>query len=441
MIKVLDILHELEATTSKNKKIEILTKHANNSYLWDVIKLALDPFTQFYIRKIPVYTHESSKEFLDDAFEHLEQLSSRKVTGNKAIDCLTYILSNTAPDDAQVIERIISKDLKCGVNIGTVNKVKPNFIFEYPVMLCSKLEQRLLDKFKFPAIVQHKLDGMRFNAIVKSSTNTVEFRSRSGKILDFNGLLEQDFLYLAFGKDVVYDGELLIAKPDNTYEDRKVGNGILSRANKGKLSVADSEQVRVVLWDNIPYDDFIKHKSKVPYMIRFTDLSLGLSNYSKHCGARGLVKRIQLADTDVAGNLNDVYETFKIYLDQGHEGIILKEANGIWEFNRVQHQIKFKGELECDLEVIDWVEGSNKYEGLLGALVCSTEDGILKVSVGSGFSDLQRQTIDRSIIGKIITVKYNERITNKAGDESLFLPIFIEIREDKTVANTILELE
>lgn len=441
MIKVLDILHELEATTSKNKKIEILTKHANNSYLWDVIKLALDPFTQFYIRKIPVYTHESSKEFLDDAFEHLEQLSSRKVTGNKAIDCLTYILSNTAPDDALVIERIISKDLKCGVNIGTVNKVKPNFIFEYPVMLCSKLEQRLLDKFKFPAIVQHKLDGMRFNAIVKSSTNTVEFRSRSGKILDFNGLLEQDFLYLAFGKDVVYDGELLIAKSDNTYEDRKIGNGILSRANKGKLSVADSEQVRVVLWDTIPYDDFIKHKSKVPYITRFADLSLGLANYSKHCGARGLVKRIQLADTGSVDNLNDVYETFKIYLDQGHEGIILKEANGIWEFNRVQHQIKFKGELECDLEVIDWVEGSNKYEGLLGALVCSTEDGLLKVSVGSGFSDLQRQNIDRSIIGKIITVKYNERITNKAGDESLFLPIFIEVREDKTVANTILELE
>jgi hypothetical protein len=37
--------------------------------------------------------------------------------------------------------------------------------------------------------------------------------------------------------------------------------------------------------------------------------------------------------------------------------------------------------------------------------------------------------------GKIISVKYNERITNKAGDQSLFLPIFDQLREDKDVAD------
>jgi hypothetical protein len=29
-------------------------------------------------------------------------------------------------------------------------------------------------------------------------------------------------------------------------------------------------------------------------------------------------------------------------------------------------------------------------------------------------------------------LKYNSRITNKQGGDSLFLPIFLEIREDKT---------
>ena len=37
---------------------------------------------------------------------------------------------------------------------------------------------------------------------------------------------------------------------------------------------------------------------------------------------------------------------------------------------------------------------------------------------------------------KIVAVKYNARITNKQGEESLFLPIFVEVREDKDVADS-----
>ena len=40
------------------------------------------------------------------------------------------------------------------------------------------------------------------------------------------------------------------------------------------------------------------------------------------------------------------------------------------------------------------------------------------------------------IVGKIITVKYNEVIQDKKKDKkSLFLPIFVEIRLDKTKAD------
>ena len=439
----LDILKQLEATSSKNAKVAILKGERDNDVLWNVIKLALDPFTQFYIRKIPKYSMNEDLLCLEDALESLSLLSSRRVTGNAGIAHLQYILAHVSPDDAEVIERVISKDLKCGVNIGTVNKVIPNFIFEYPVMLCSKLEQRLLDKITYPAMVQQKLDGMRFNAIVKG--DKVEFRSRSGKLLDFNGCLEQDFIDLAntsFIKNVdpagvVFDGELLIADGDS-YVDRKTGNGILSRANKGMLSLQDSDLVRTVLWDVISYSDFMKHKSDRKYSARFDSLQSGIINYAKD--KRNI--KIKLAQTHFVDDLQSANDIFKDYLAKGHEGIILKNIFCGWEFNRVPHQIKFKGELECDLEVIDWVESSTgKYVGKLGAVVCSTSDGLLKVSVGSGFSDEQRATIDRSIIGKIITVKYNERITNKVGENSLFLPIFIEVREDKTVANNFEELE
>jgi hypothetical protein len=34
-----------------------------------------------------------------------------------------------------------------------------------------------------------------------------------------------------------------------------------------------------------------------------------------------------------------------------------------------------------------------------------------------------------------VAVKYNARIKNKSGEESLFLPVFIELRDDKDVAD------
>jgi hypothetical protein len=44
--------------------------------------------------------------------------------------------------------------------------------------------------------------------------------------------------------------------------------------------------------------------------------------------------------------------------------------------------------------------------------------------------------VAEDIVGKIITVKYNEVIQDKNKDKkSLFLPIFEEIRLDKTVAD------
>jgi ATP-dependent DNA ligase len=82
-------------------------------------------------------------------------------------------------------------------------------------------------------------------------------------------------------------------------------------------------------------------------------------------------------------------------------------------------------------------DGTGKYEGMLGALVCESEDGIIKVKVGSGFNDEDRKKIKKQdVLGKVVAVKYNARIRSKHEDESLFLPIFVEIREDKDQADT-----
>jgi ATP-dependent DNA ligase len=141
-------------------------------------------------------------------------------------------------------------------------------------------------------------------------------------------------------------------------------------------------------------------------------------------------------------NLEEAQKVFLQYLDKGQEGIILKDNESIWEDKRSKGSIKFKGEFECDLKIVAWEEGTGKNVGRLGALRCATECGLLVTGLGTGFNDNDRDIIGPDVVGKIVAVKYNAKITDKrTGVHSLFLPVFLEIREDKTVADSLKDLK
>lgn len=427
-----EFLNSLAENASRNFKIDQLNAHSDNETLREVIRLALDPFTQFYQRKIPAYTRDPkfNTMTLGFAMGQLYTLSSREVTGNAAIEFLKNLLSSLDSDDAKVIERIIAKDLKCGVDVSTANKVWSHLIPEYPCMLCSPFEQKLVDKINFPAYAQMKMDGMRFNAIVRSGK--VEFRSRNGKQIHLLGNLEKEFAALAGDIDCVFDGELLVMHPDDIqFMDRQSGNGILNKANKGTISAEEASMVHATVWDLIPYVQFTDGYCGTPYSKRFSTLEQ-IVNKQNSDG-----KKIWTVTSTIVQTLEEAQEIFQGYLADGYEGIILKDGAGEWEDKRSKTQIKFKGELECDLKIVAVEEGTGKAVGMLGAIVCESSDGIVKVNVGSGFTDANRkQYWKENIVDKIVAVKYNARIKNKNGEESLFLPVFIELRDDKDVADS-----
>lgn len=420
------------------EKEAILRANSDNDLLKSVIKLALDPFIQFYIRKIPKYKASKVTLTLAGALDKLGELSSRNKTGNAGIEHLTYIMESVNAEDALVIERVIEKDLRCGVSEATVNKIWPRFIPTYPVMLASGFEGKLIEKFNWPGFVQLKLDGMRFNAIVRNGK--VELRSRNGKELNIpNELFHQSFTELAkfYQEDVVFDGELLVINESGKPLDRKTGNGILTKSIKGTQSKAEAAMVRATLWDAIPFNSFVEGVFDTPYHKRLKSLTTSLTNVPQN-----LSHLLSIVETKEVENQYQATELFNKYLQLGFEGTILKDRNGIWEDKRSKGQIKFKGELECDLKVVDWEEGTGKNKGRLGNLVVESSDGVIRVGVGTGFTDLDRDTIKPNVVGKIVSIKYNARIQDKRGNvESLFLPVFVEIREDKTLADSSLEIK
>lgn len=436
-----EIIEQLAAVPGRNDKIGILTENSEDTLLEKVLEYALDPYLQFYIRKIPPYTPMGTGT-IEQALFDLGQLSNREVTGHAAAQHLSNILSSLEEDDAKVIEKIIKKDLRCGVQASTVNKVFKDLIPTYPCLLASPYSQKLVDQVLWPAMAQHKLDGMRANVFVVDGK--VGIRGRSGRVVDLLGKLDKAMIAYDFVRQLnfpmplgcVYDGELVMLEKDGTIMSRKKGNGIINKAIKGTISEDEASRVRIILWDIIPADKFKEEKYEVEYVERFHMLQRTSSIADVEDPLRQGQEMIQLAETRIVNNEDESTVYFNEMLQRGQEGIILKTYQAIWENKRSKGLIKYKAEEEIELQVDDWVEGVGKYRGVLGALVCSNLDNSIVVSVGTGFSDEERKEITKEVIGSIITVKYNERISSDKGKaDSLFLPRYVEIRLDKDVAD------
>jgi len=417
--KILDILNEIESDSKRTHKLAVIEKNKNNDLFKKVLQAALDPYTQYYIRKIPLYTWPAIPSMtLCEALVQLKRLSAREMTGHAAINHLTNILSAVHSDDAVVIERIIGKDLRCGAADSTVNTIIPGLIPTFDVMLSHKD----ISGIRYPAIVQCKLDGARCHLYFDGNTATAF--SRSGNEFQLLGALN-DSAREYMKPFETWDGELVFFKNGKALE-RKASNGLANKANRGTISQAEADMVVFTVWDIVDFT------GTIPYKDRFENLTKRFVSTNK----------FQLVESEIANSADEVATFYERMRIAGQEGCIAKNISAGWEPKRTKNLGKVKAEEEGDLKVTGWNEGTGKYAGFMGSLVCETSDQLLEVNV-SGWSDDDRKTLtEANTRGRILTVRYNTIIDNKVtGKKSLFLPRAVEFRFDKTVANTISELK
>lgn len=437
---VVEIFETLTITSSKIEILNILEQNRNNRDLRLTFEAALNPYKQYYIRKIPEYIPQPVETGMSyaGALRRLNHLGT-KYRGNAAIDWLRKILESVNAGEALLIEKVIQKNMDCGVQTTTVNKIWHDLIPTFPCMLCMTYNEKSIANIQWPAIVQEKVDGMRVAVFVNKGE--VEFRSRSGRTLDILGNMKEEFLKITphhMSQGIVYDGELIMQSfSSDQFMKRKKGNGILNKAIKGTINEKEADYVRVVLFDVIPVKLFTTGEWEYPYIKRL--------NWLRNAVASGGddVTKITIASTmEDVDSFFLARKQFDRITGRGGEGVIIKNVNSSWVGKRSKNQIKLKLEQDCDLVIKEVVQGTGKLEGLLGSFVCQTVDGLLEVSVGSGFNDADREAyFTDNMVGKIVSVKYNEKITDVSGGNSLFLPIFLEIRNDKTKADTLNDIK
>ncbi len=188
-----------------------------------------------------------------------------------------------------------------------------------------------------------------------------------------------------------------------------------------------------IAWDIVDFSSTLMYEDRYDEYVRRWD---NLTEVQKHNS------NIWVAEAKVIKTEKEAMDFYEHCIKHGHEGAVLKNIKSVWQPKRTKDLGKMKGEEEADLIVVGWELGTGKNSGRLGNIIAETADSKLRVNVGTGFKDGDRDQPAEYFLDKIVTIKYNQLIQDKkSGKWTLFLPVYIERRLDKDVANNFGDLK
>ena len=219
MPSVIDILELLESDNSRLFKEEVLESNNDNELLRRVFITVGDPYINFFVSKFKVpkaFRHHEEDDFIIENFLNLiiDELSTRQLTGNDARGAVEQFFLTLDERQTKWCTRILLKNLRCGVQSTTVNKVWPGSIVGFSVQLAETLRSShdpskgiiIKDEIRYPVRVEPKLDGLRCIAV--KHNGEVTMFTRSGSVIETLSRIKRT-LEAAPWDDFVLDGEVM----------------------------------------------------------------------------------------------------------------------------------------------------------------------------------------------------------------------------------------
>lgn len=428
-MSILDILNEVASDNSRTHKEEVLRQNKDNQVLSNVFRLAYDRQIMYFTRQIPDERNWASRPgglTLAEALDTLENVVFlNRLRGGENEKMMEDLFARLYRNDAEVLKRVILRDLRIGATSSTANKVWPDLISKAQFMLCSTESDRIV----YPAISQIKEDGTRAKFIFDGEE--ARLITRAGNEIETHGVFDRWARdHLSAGDTL--DGEL-VAFENGRRLNRQTSNGIVNKAVKGSISKPEAQKLTFICWD-------IETRPGDNYHTRYSELE-GFVNKVVNLEDE---TRVMLVESRWVYSYEEALAHFKEARQRGLEGTILKNAKSFWEPKRSKELVKFKAEYEAEFKVVGVEEGRGKNKGRLGALLIESADGKVACDVGI-FKDVGGDKIRDEWWAnppKIVTVRYNERINSKGSDkQKLFLPRVIAERLDKTEADTVEQME
>jgi DNA ligase-1 len=420
-----DFVTEITASNSKKYKQDVLQRYKDDSVVHRYLKIAFDPYAVYGIstKKLNKSVGVNQITGVDSIFELFTYLLQHNTGTDQTVSlCQDYISLVEACDKeaADLLEKLICKDLSIGCEAKTINSVIPGLIPTFEVQLAQKYfekPERLEDK---TFAVTTKIDGGRIIAIKENGS--VLFYTRAGQ--KYEGLVDLEReLSEMFPDNIVLDGEITILN----------NKGIPSKEaykRAMKITRADGEKhgLKMLVFDAMSVSDWKTQQSSLTYIQRRQMLDCMTAFYNNDLTYFELLPILY-----IGSDTSKVLELLEEAIAKNEEGVMINICDALYEFGRTWNLMKVKKMNTLDLEVVDYEEGSGRLAGTLGAIHVRYKDGNV-VRVGSGFSDILRSQIwanKNKYLYSICEIQYFEETTNADGGISLRFPVFKDFRPDK----------
>jgi DNA ligase-1 len=189
----------------------------------------------------------------------------------------------------------------------------------------------------------------------------------------------------------------------------------------------------LMLFDIVPLSEFQTGKSVMGQRRRSKLLST-MKGIFDRVGNIGVIPQTEVDLDGYVGELQ-FKEFNQKAIEEGYEGIMIKDVDAKYECKRSVSWLKMKPFIEVSLAIVDIEEGTGKNEGRLGALICEGEDDgkVIRVNVGSGFTDDQRSEFwaDKdNLAGQVIEIRADAATKSQDSEDvySLRFPRFLRFR-------------
>lgn len=427
-------VNELKQSNSGNYKKDVLSKWlSGKDFITETLVLLFhyvyDYDKQYYISSSNIKKHLNDKVDFSQYKEEnqfytlwnlLDDLSSRKYTGNEAIyKCIAFMNMHEEQYKDLILD-VIDKDLKIGVSETTINKIKPNLIKVYNVALANKYDFKK-HKLDNNWIIERKCDGCRCNVIKKDGI--VKCYSRQGKeFTTLNNLINE--LKDKMPDNTVFDGEICIVDKNGneSFQD------IMKLIKRKDYTI---ENPMLLCFDMLTLEEFENGKGTTKYTDRVTKLKDWYKQYK-------VLKTMSILNykrfsKEVLKNWEDKVKEYN------WEGLMFRKDIG-YENGRTNNLLKYKKFQDAEYIVKGVEKGiiqeivngiATKIEAV-GSLIIEHKGN--QVNVGTGLSLEQRKRWfehPEEIIGKQITVKFFEEMQDQNGNWSLRFPVLKYIYNEK----------
>lgn len=347
----------------------------------------------------------------------------------KTDDSVSYICTYTGQVDGKITEYI--KKIEKGKNIGKKNETTH---LEQAISEATSLWKKKIDKNGYRknikelddattmmpmcaqyfdkrskyinydnAYVQPKLDGVRC-ILTKNSSNLKNIKMYSKNGLEFFNLdhIKKDIImfFNNMSNDIILDGELYTDK----FPFNKINGYVRRNKESDNLTKDNLSNIKKIKFHI--FDCFSLKDKKWIFTDRITYLNKLFNDYINKTDKQNLI----LVFTKKIKSEKEVYSTNNTFVEQGYEGIIIRNGKGIYKNSKSRSNDlqKYKLFQDDEFKIIGYEEGDGQDKGTV-IWICETPKGNFRVRP-KGTIEERKEYFEngKNYINKMLTVKFQE---------------------------------